>query len=81
MRLCNPILGCSHKRYTFPMTLANGRPSGERAARKRTYVVCLACGKEFAYDWENMKVLWSTRSATTTRKRETNLADHKVVTA
>jgi hypothetical protein len=22
-----------------------------------TYVVCLDCGKEFAYDWDQMKVL------------------------
>ena len=22
-----------------------------------TYVVCLDCGKEFAYDWKEMKVL------------------------
>lgn len=29
-----------------------------------TYVVCLDCGKEFAYDWEQMKVLSDTAAAT-----------------
>ena len=24
-----------------------------------TYVVCLACGKEFAYDWQAMKIVRS----------------------
>jgi hypothetical protein len=26
------------------------------ATSNRTYVVCLACGKEFAYDWKTMSV-------------------------
>jgi hypothetical protein len=29
----------------------------EAASITGTYVVCLACGKEFAYDWEAMKVI------------------------
>ncbi|HJS99809.1 MAG TPA: hypothetical protein VJ756_12015 [Terriglobales bacterium] len=28
-----------------------------------TYVVCLDCGKEFAYDWEQMKVVSSLHPA------------------
>ena len=27
------------------------------AAITGTYFVCLKCGKEFAYDWENMRVI------------------------
>jgi RNA polymerase subunit RPABC4/transcription elongation factor Spt4 len=27
------------------------------AAITGTYFVCLSCGKEFAYDWDNMKVI------------------------
>jgi hypothetical protein len=27
------------------------------AAITGTYFVCLGCGKEFAYDWENMRVI------------------------
>jgi hypothetical protein len=26
---------------------------------RRTYVVCLDCGKEFPYDWEQMKMVTS----------------------
>jgi hypothetical protein len=26
------------------------------ATRSNTYVVCLDCGKEFAYDWQLMKI-------------------------
>lgn len=44
--LLNAMFGCSHKRTTFPLTL-NGN-------RKRTYVVCLECGKEFNYNWTEM---------------------------
>ncbi|HKW25472.1 MAG TPA: hypothetical protein VJN48_06790 [Terriglobales bacterium] len=28
-----------------------------------TYVVCLDCGKEFSYDWEQMKVVSPLRPA------------------
>jgi hypothetical protein len=48
---------CSHRRTTFPMT--RGRKNfGAQAtsANNRTYVVCLDCGKEFAYDWKSMQV-------------------------
>jgi len=51
------LFGCSHKRITFPITI---RPSQKRAksgAPTGTYVVCLDCGGEFAYDWKEMKVL------------------------
>jgi hypothetical protein len=47
--LLNAFLGCSHKRTTFPLTEA-------RTARKRTYVSCLDCGREFDYNWKQMKI-------------------------
>jgi hypothetical protein len=42
------IVGCSHQRVSFPQT--------RRGASPATYVACLECGKEFAYDWKNMRV-------------------------
>jgi hypothetical protein len=47
--LLNAFLGCSHKRTTFPLTEAH-------TACKRTYVSCLDCGKEFDYNWTQMKI-------------------------
>ncbi len=46
------LLGCRHSRLTWPITplLKPGVPSGE------TTVVCLDCGKHFAYDWDHMRI-------------------------
>jgi len=55
--LLNVFFGCSHQRTTFPLT--PGRKSNKTApsaTRIGTYVVCLDCGKEFAYDWASMRV-------------------------
>ena len=53
--LFNALFSCSHQRTTFPLTPGRrtSAPSGNRLG---TYVVCLDCGKEFAYDWESMRV-------------------------
>jgi hypothetical protein len=51
------IFGCSHKHYSFPMTAKPGQRRSEAAAVTGTYVVCLDCGKEFAYDWQEMKLV------------------------
>ena len=54
----NVLLGCTHRRTTFPITPA--RKSGfsplSTAARRGAYVVCLDCGKEFGYDWAEMRI-------------------------
>ena len=42
---------CSHSRTTFPLT-----PVGKFGPTGSPYVVCLDCGKEFNYDWNNMRV-------------------------
>jgi len=47
------LFGCAHKRTTFPLT--PGR-SASGTTRSGTYVACLDCGKEFAYDWKTMQV-------------------------
>lgn len=44
------LFGCSHRRTTFPITPK--RPS----ARSGAYVSCLDCGKEFAYNWNEMRM-------------------------
>ena len=51
------LFGCSHHRTTFPLT--PGRKAAHQApgaTRNGMYVACLDCGKEFAYDWEAMRV-------------------------
>jgi len=52
--LLNSLFGCSHRRTTFPITPA--RRAGFVNSDKGTYVVCLDCGKEFDYNWKEMKV-------------------------
>ena len=52
------LFGCSHKKYSFPMTRRGAqRRSTAAASVTGTYVVCLDCGKEFPYDWQEMKVV------------------------
>jgi hypothetical protein len=52
--LLNAIFGCSHRRTTFPLTPA--RRVGKSNSRNGTYVVCLDCGREFDYDWQEMRI-------------------------
>jgi hypothetical protein len=53
----NSLFACTHRHTTFPLT-----PARRNAiypvpnARVGTYVVCLDCGSEFAYNWEEMRV-------------------------
>jgi hypothetical protein len=49
----NAFFGCAHRRTTFPLTIA--RRAGATNGGK-TYVTCLDCGKEFDYNWSEMKV-------------------------
>jgi hypothetical protein len=51
------LFGCTHRRYTFPMTAKPGQRRPEVATVTGTWVACLDCGKEFAYDWKQMKVV------------------------
>ena len=53
--ILNTLFGCTHQRTTFPLT--PGRKNAAfGATRNNTYVVCLDCGKEFAYDWDGMRI-------------------------
>lgn len=58
MTLLDLLFGCHHKNYSFPMTNRRGQRS-EAASMTGTYVVCLDCGREFGYDWREMKVVES----------------------
>lgn len=56
--LFDMLFGCCHKNFSFPITTKKGSAPRSQAARVTgTYVVCLDCGKEFPYDWNQMKVL------------------------
>ena len=46
------VFDCPHRRVTWPITPVRkpGVPSGE------TYVVCLDCARQFAYDWHHMRI-------------------------
>lgn len=51
MTFLSAIFGCMHKNTTFPQTNEQG-----------TYVACLECGKEFGYDWEEMRIVKALRT-------------------
>ena len=51
------VFRCRHKKCTPLITCRKGQPRSRVAAITGTYFVCLKCGKEFAYDWENMRVI------------------------
>lgn len=57
--LLNVLFGCWHNHCSFPITAK--RMSGGRrplaAQATGTYIVCLDCGKEFPYDWNEMRML------------------------
>jgi hypothetical protein len=54
-KLIDAIFGCRHARYSFPMTMRTSRHG--IPAHKGTYVACLDCGREFHYDWQEMKIV------------------------
>jgi hypothetical protein len=56
-KVLNKVFGCSHINYSFPLTLRSKR--NKAASLTGTYVVCLDCGTEIAYDWQNMTVVHS----------------------
>lgn len=49
----NLLFRCQHRRTTFPLTPV--RKKGDPTPAE-TYVVCLECGRQFTYDWENMRL-------------------------
>lgn len=58
-KLIDLVFGCRHSRYSFPVTIRGVGRRPQAAALTGTYVACLDCGKEFPYDWHEMKVITS----------------------
>ncbi len=56
-KLFDTFFGCWHSHYSFPITVRPGSRRNPAAALTGTYVVCLDCGREFPYDWHEMRVL------------------------
>ena len=57
-KLMNAFFGCWHGNLSFPITLrGEAKRNRPAASLTGTYVVCLDCGHEFAYDWQEMKVI------------------------
>ena len=56
-------LACRHNRTTQPFTASvaskavNGSDWESVGSGPSHYVVCLDCGKKFAYDWQNMRMV------------------------
>ena len=73
--LINSLFGCSHRRTTFPITPS--RRTGFTNANKGTYVVCLDCGKEFGYNWHEMKVGEAVKPAATGHRPEEVVVAHR----
>ena len=52
---------CSHRKITQPFTASTARVANGDweavGAGPSHYVVCLECGKKFAYDWERMRIV------------------------
>jgi hypothetical protein len=61
--LVDLLFGCWHQNYSFPITKKFGHRRSEAASVTGTYVVCLDCGREFPYDWRQMKVVSAQPSA------------------
>jgi len=49
------FFGCFHSRTTFPMTVTTHSPQ-DGETHQRTYVTCLHCGEELAYNWQKMRI-------------------------
>lgn len=55
MSVFDIFFGCWHKRYSFPITMKQKLRRSAAARLTGTHVVCLDCGREFPYDWNEMK--------------------------
>ena len=55
-RILDSLFGCMHRHYSFPITLKQNS-SRRGASRVSTYVVCMDCGKELPYDWDEMRIV------------------------
>jgi hypothetical protein len=65
--LLGALLGCRHRRTSLPFTPHPGTRREPVLGERHTYVVCLDCGKQFPYNWDEMR---QSRSSTETQSRE-----------
>jgi hypothetical protein len=72
-KLMDLVFGCRHSRYSFPVSVRRAARRPQAAALTGTYVACLDCGKEFPYDWQEMKVITSPEKH---KQQLTELAKH-----
>jgi hypothetical protein len=56
-RVLDALFGCWHHHMSFPITTKSGVRRNTAASLTGTYIVCLDCGKEFPYDWREMKIV------------------------
>ena len=61
IKILDLLFGCSHKRHTLPMTIRKrgSQSVGAEATAGMMHVTCLGCGKEFLYDWQQMKIIYT----------------------
>jgi hypothetical protein len=57
MKILEILFGCKHPRLSFPMSARRGEYHTPAARETGAYVVCLDCGREFAYDWQQMQIV------------------------
>lgn len=51
------LFGCWHRHLSFPRSDKELVRASPVARRTGMYVVCLDCGKQFAYDWQDMRIV------------------------
>ena len=54
------LFGCRHGHLSFPRSDKVLVRSSPVARQTGMYVVCLDCGKQFAYDWHEMRIVKGT---------------------
>jgi hypothetical protein len=78
-KLIDAVFGCHHARYSFPITVRPGSRSA-MSQRPGTYVACLDCGKEFRYDWQEMKIIGSQEQRSLKQGPQTRETAHSFAT-
>jgi hypothetical protein len=56
-KILDALFGCWHSHCSFPLTVRNGGRRNAAASLTGTYVVCLDCGRELPYDWNQMRIV------------------------
>lgn len=67
MSFLDVLFGCSHKKLSFPISVRGARSRSQASSVTGTYVVCLDCGHEFPYDWNEMKIVSSSEGPNAAR--------------